>query len=175
MIEQLFPVPLYSAQVDNFGTIQDEITKGIQNSKFSFNPEWGRTHYLSDPTFSENWIIKHHCNTLLSQITHHVDNYKDSLGITADCKVKESWVALFKEHNYGHVHDHSDNQISGVYYFKVKGSTGNIFFTSKRSWQGRVEASSREGLLLLFPSDLKHGITTNTSTVSRISISFNLA
>ena len=67
MIEQLFPVPLYSAQVDKFDAIQHEITTGVKNSKFSYKPEWGRTHYLSDPTFSENWLVKHSCTTLLSE------------------------------------------------------------------------------------------------------------
>ena len=174
MIDQLFSIPVYSTQVNDFNTIQNEITKGVKNSKFSTIPEWGRTHFLSDPTFSENWLIKHRCNTLLSEIENHVNNYKHTLGVEA-CVLKESWVALFKEHNYGHIHSHSDNKISGVYYYKVKGSKGNLFFKSKRYWQGRAESTSQEGLLLLFPSDLEHGITTNTSTVSRISISFNLA
>ena len=174
MIDELFSIPLYSAKVNNFDVIQSEITKGIKDSKFSTKPEWGKTHYLSDPSFSENWLTKHRCDTLLSEIENHVNNYKNVLRV-GDCTIQESWVALFKEHNYGHVHDHAGNKISGVYYFKTKGSKGNIFFTSKRSWQGRVESTSQEGLLMLFPSDLKHGITTNTSTVSRISISFNLA
>ena len=174
MIDQLFSIPVYRTQVSNLSAIQNEITNGIKNSKFSTKPEWGRTHYLSDPDFSENWLVKHRCDTLLSEIENHVNNYKHTLGVD-DCVLKESWVALFKEHNYGHIHSHSDNKISGVYYYKVKGSKGNLFFKSKRYWQGRAESTSQEGLLLLFPSDLEHGITTNTSTVSRISISFNLA
>ena len=175
MIEQLFSIPVYSAQVNNLAIIQNEITNGIKNSKFSTKPEWGRTHYLSDPNFSENWLVKHRCDTLLSEIANHVDNYKKTLDITDDCAVQESWVALFKQHNYGHIHSHAKNVISGVYYYKVKDSKGNLFFKSKRSWQGAAHIESQKGLLLLFPSDLEHGITTNTSTVSRISISFNLA
>ena len=175
MIEELFSIPVYRTQVSNLSAIQNEITNGIKNSKFSTKPEWGRTHYLSNPDFSENWLVKHRCDTLLSEIAKHVDNYKNALEVHTDCAVKESWVALFKENNYGHIHSHSSNIISGVYYYKVKGSEGNLFFKSKRYWQGAAQTKSQEGLLLLFPSDLEHGITTNTSTVSRISISFNLA
>ena len=143
MIEQLFSIPVYRTQVNNLDAIQNEITNGIKHSKFSTKPEWGRTHYLSDPDFSENWLVKHRCNTLLSEIENHVNNYKHTLGVD-DCVLKESWVALFKEHNYGHIHSHADNKISGVYYYKVKGSKGNLFFKSKRYWQGRAESTSLE-------------------------------
>ena len=176
MIEQLFSIPVFKTKVKNFNAIQNEITEGLKNSKFSMNPNWGRTHYLSDPTFSENWLTKHSCNTLLSEIDTCVKEYQASIALTFsrdDYKMKDSWVALFKEHNYGHIHHHGID-ISGVYYYKVKGTTGNLFFKSSRDWQGRINTVSEEGLLYLFPSDLEHGITTNTTNKSRISISFNL-
>tara|TARA_R100000234_G_scaffold43760_1_gene25915 strand:- start:275 stop:784 length:510 start_codon:yes stop_codon:yes gene_type:complete len=167
MIEQLFSIPVFNTKVKNFNKIQSEITAGLRNSKFSINPDWGRTHYLSDPTFSENWLTKHSCNTLLSEIDTCIKEYQDG-----EYTMKNSWVALFKEHNYGHIHTHGKG-ISGVYYYKVKGSTGNLFFRSGRDWQGRVVKECEEGQLLLFPSDLEHGITTNTTSTSRLSISFN--
>jgi hypothetical protein len=167
MIQQLFSIPVFSTKVKNFDEIQNEITRGLKNSKFSMNPLWGSTHYLSDPTFSENWLAKHSCNTLLSEIDTYLKEYQDDV-----YTMKDSWVALFKEHNYGHIHHHGIG-ISGVYYYKVKGSTGNLFFKTNRDWQGRVDIESEEGRLYLFPSDLEHGITTNTNNTSRISISFN--
>ena len=172
MIEQLFSIPVLNTKVKNFSQIQNEITEGIKKSKFTINPDWGRTHYLSDPTFSENWLVKHNCNTLMSEINTHVKEYKHLLHTDKKYELISSWVALFKEHNYGHIHNHGLG-ISGVYYYKVKGSTGNLFFRSDRGWQGRLAAESEEGRLYLFPSDLEHGITTNTTNTSRISISFN--
>lgn len=169
-VKHLFPIPVYWSHVENFVSIQNEITKGIEQTNFGMRKDWGNTHYLSDPNFQENFLIKHNCNAFLSELEMHLQKY-NSEGL----KVTHSWAALFKQYNYGHIHDHLPSNMAGVYYYKTKGSTGNLFFQSPQSYDRRCNIESKEGLLLLFPACLKHGITQNTTNTERISISFNLS
>ena len=57
MIESLFASPIYFNKVNNFVDIQTEITKCIDNMEFSMKDEWGKTHYVSDDSFSENFMV----------------------------------------------------------------------------------------------------------------------
>ena len=176
MIENLFSIPIYKSKVDQkkFNTIQLEIAKGIKNTQFKMNEKWGNTHYLSDIKFRDNFLVKHQCLTFLEELhTNHLPNYLPSVKCSNNRHVVQSWAALFRKHNYGHIHGHHGS-IAGVYYYKTKGSTGNLFFTNIYDYQKRVNIYGEEGDLLLFPTHLKHGITTNTSDIERISISFNL-
>jgi uncharacterized protein (TIGR02466 family) len=173
MIQQLFPIPVYAEKVSNFKQIQEELSKAINNTKFSMKKDWGATHYLSDPNFKENYLHKHKCDTLLFEISMHLQKYAQALPVSNELLVTQSWAALFTKNNYGHIHDHIGT-VSGVYYYKTKGSDGHLFFASEHSYQGRVNFQAEEGMLLLFPSHLRHGITTNTTDETRISISFNL-
>ena len=173
MINELFSVPVYCENVSNFKEIQAELKKAVDNTTFGMRKDWGATHYLSDPTFKENCLVKHKCDTLLFEISMHVQKYAERLNVGKDLRVKESWVALFAKNNYGHIHDHIGT-ISGVYYYRTKGSDSNIFFSPQQSYQNRINVTAEDGMLLLFPSHLRHGITTNTTKETRISISFNL-
>ena len=56
-IEQLFSTPVYVTQVDKFDSIQEEITSAMETINFEMNPDWGQTHYLSDPTFEEYLLL----------------------------------------------------------------------------------------------------------------------
>lgn len=173
MIQQLFPIPVYAEKVSNFEQIQAELSKAIDKTKFSMKEDWGATHYLSDPNFKENYLTKHKCDTLLFEISMHLQKYAQTFPVSNDLRVTQSWAALFTKYNYGHIHDHIGT-VSGVYYYKTKGTNGNIFFSPEHSYQGRVNFVGEEGMILLFPSHLRHGITTNTTDKTRISISFNL-
>ncbi len=168
-MEKLFPVPLYIGDVDNFDQIQSEIQVGIDNTNFRFKEEWGSTHEFSDPTFHENFLLKHNCQSFLNELPIHLERYMQK-----QLPMKGAWAARFRKHMYGHIHDHFPHSVAGVYYFKTEGSDGKLFFRSDLKYYGRQYITPREGMLLLFPGSLKHGITTNTTDIDRISISFDL-
>ena len=46
-VKHLFPIPVYWSHVENFVSIQNEITKGIEQTNFGMRKDWGNTHYLS--------------------------------------------------------------------------------------------------------------------------------
>ena len=187
-VEQIFSTPVYHATVnpEKFDSIQKQIRGGLEKTDFKYKTkDWGQTHYLSDPEFNEHFLEKHECNALIEELFVHLINFHstftgpngaispkyspDSLSLV------DSWVALFKKGDYGHIHDHLGNAISGVYYHQTKGSDGQIFFDPWHVWQSRVHVTPHDGMLLMFPSQLRHGITTNTTDSTRISLSFNFA
>ncbi|NIP47846.1 MAG: hypothetical protein GWN21_17140 [Gammaproteobacteria bacterium] len=86
-------------------------------------------------------------------------------------------------------HTHPNNYLSGVYYVQTQAGADTISFDDPRPQTniispltsesidenaGQIHVSTREGLLLLFPSWLQHQVPQNRSERARISIAFNL-
>ena len=187
-VKPVFPTPVYNNKIRGsvFDKVQEEIGDSLSKVDFRFNDSFGDTHFLSDPTFQENYIEKHSLDSLLSVIKQNVENYMIDIGYTTEIKyrIASSWIALFKPGHYGHVHDHGITDISGVYYYKTNGKDGNIFFESPNNnlvsstpfnhLSHGVTYDPQEGVLLLFPGWLKHGINKNKTDETRISLSFNI-
>ena len=58
-LANLYPTPIYWVEkLDNFDEIQNEITEAIKEVEFGMKGDWGATHFLSDPSFKDNFIIK---------------------------------------------------------------------------------------------------------------------
>ena len=74
-LANLYPTPIYWVEkVDNFDEIQNEITTAVKEVEFGMKGDWGATHFLSDPTFKDNFIIKNDLNFLRDQIVYHLDH-----------------------------------------------------------------------------------------------------
>tara|TARA_B100001250_G_scaffold388261_1_gene386372 strand:+ start:156 stop:740 length:585 start_codon:yes stop_codon:yes gene_type:complete len=187
-VQPVFPTPVYDNKIRGsvFDKVQEEIGDSLSKVDFRFNDSFGDTHFLSDPTFQENYIEKHSLDSLSSVIKQNVENYMINIGNTTEIKyrIASSWIALFKPGHYGHLHDHGITDISGVYYYKTNGKDGNIFFESPNNnlvssipfnhLSHSVTYDPQEGVLLLFPGWLKHGINKNKTDETRISLSFNI-
>jgi len=99
------------------------------------------------------------------------------------------WVNINGRGGFNIPHDHPKEMWSGCYYVKIpqnrSGMSGDIEFldprTSVQAWavpgsfhfQTRVRKSPQAGLLLLFPSYLRHWVYPNEEEEERISIAFN--
>ncbi len=185
MIENIFPTPIYYSIVDNLQTVQEEISNCIESIEFGINSRWGKTHYLSDPTFKTNFIQKYNLNNFKKTLDTHLTYYCSEMGLSCKpYKITSSWMSLFRKNNYGHIHNHGYVDVSGVYYFKTNEDDGKIFFLcptpsmeSSFLYQDlavRWEHKPIVGKLLLFPGWLSHGIQTNETDDDRISLSFNI-
>ena len=184
-IENIFPTPIYVSTVSNFDSIQKEIENGISSSNFEMNKDWGNTHYLSDISFKENAIKDKKMFYFEEEIDRHIKNYCLEIGFCYKKYEMESWISLFKEDNYGHIHSHGHSDISGCYYYKSSPDSGEIFFENPvanmssaycyyQKYCQRWIHQPDVGKILLFPGWLKHGITKNNTKEERISISFNI-
>ena len=191
-VDSLYSIPFYRASVSNFETIQSELKPAIENIKIDTIDDWGSPHKLSTKTFTDSFIdeynlinfkneIYNHVNVMLSDLRFDLNaNYTDSMRV----KINSSWVSLFEKNDYAHIHDHGDADISGVYYYKVDESHGDFFVSSpfpalSSSYPffhlcNRRTFQPVNGTLYLFPGFLSHGVCTNTSDVTRISVAFNI-
>jgi uncharacterized protein (TIGR02466 family) len=86
-------------------------------------------------------------------------------------------------------HTHPNNYLSGVYYVQVQEGANTISFDDPRPQTniispatseitdenaGQIHITTREGLLVLFPSWIQHQVPRNESQRDRISIAFNI-
>jgi len=185
-IQNIHATPIYYSQIDNFNNVQNELKIAIDQVNFKMKEEWGNTHYLSSTNFQDNFIGKYNLITFIEILKHNVKVYCDEIGFNKSdiFEITQSWVSLFKKNNYGHIHNHGTSDISGVYYYKTNQQDGDLFFEPANphlrtsvcffGLGSRFKYTPEEGKLILFPGWLRHGVQTNTTDNTRISISFNI-
>lgn len=98
------------------------------------------------------------------------------------------WANVSPKHASNKIHDHANCLLSGVYYLKTPKDCGNLMFYDPRSARtfykplvqdftpftaDAIAYEPQAGLLLIFPSWLKHGVEPNLSDSDRVSVSFN--
>ncbi len=86
-------------------------------------------------------------------------------------------------------HTHPNNYLSGVYYVQTQEGADTISFDDPRPQTniispvtsevtdenaGQIHITTRDGLLILFPSWLQHQVPRNNSQRARISVAFNI-
>ena len=184
-IENLYPTPIYVSDVKQFIEIQTEIKNFVDTLTFDTKENWGETHYLSSQNFDDNFIDNCKLPQFSDELDFHLRNYCREIEFPFRNYKIDSWVSLFKKGNYGHVHSHGHVDIAGVYYYKTNEIDGNLFFECPvpnigysfcyyNKYCKRWVHVPKEGKILLFPGWIRHGITTNTTDNTRISISFNI-
>ena len=185
MLELIFPTPVWHQQVDSSG-INDQIDLNVNDGDFILRDKWFSNVYMTTETFNEDIISDKKLYLLETIIDDCLVNYTDQLGYKPKPYTRTSWFSMYKggEKNYAHVHNHNDADISGVYYYKTNGSDGDIYFKTPnpfldstkcfKSAGNPVSVSPKEGMLILFPGWLQHGVRTNITNDTKISLSFNI-
>ena len=108
-------------------------------------------------------------------------------------QIVNHWININGPNTYNIIHDHPMSDLAGVYYVSVPKNSGDIYFQNPQCFVAHSELNAyniearqylrqelqkyiepQDGLLLLFPAYLKHGVTVNQSNEDRISVSFNI-
>ena len=198
-IQPLFQTPIYIEQFEprsNIDLIQDEISLGITTTKFNepgshkFSEQLG--HNICQGEFDGDWLKEKACISFITALNGAVERYCQHTGFPAtdmydpDKLVynRKSWINEFRKGSYAHAHHHSTADISGVYYYQTSGDDGSLYFESPVAQAGctpawiqlneRFNIPPRVGLMVLFPGWLTHGVSTNRTDSTRISISWNV-
>jgi len=108
--------------------------------------------------------------------------------------ISNAWININQKNTYNTPHDHPGCYYSFVYYAKVPSNSGNINFyhpsqTMPHNWSDKHFKNERNdmedsicyrvwkepvnGLMIMFPSWLKHSVDMNKSNEDRISIAIN--
>jgi uncharacterized protein (TIGR02466 family) len=101
-------------------------------------------------------------------------------------KITQSWLAQSQRGEAHHSHVHPNSVVSGVLYINLAEQDGIDFYRSDDMvWYELLRKAdtyynaykyfikTEIGDILLFPSNLKHGVQAVTADISRISLSFN--
>ncbi len=183
-VQDIYPTPVYCADVSNFDTIQNEIKDVIDRSNFDYHSGFGETHKLSEH-FSTH-VTKYLMGDLpifSNELNGHISRYCQQLNFgIREYQFVNSWMTLFEKGDYAHIHSHNDVDFSGVYYYQKESDTEDFFFESpvegaKLSaayYGGRIYPPTHTGLLMLFPGWLYHGVDKIEADGKRYSISFNI-
>jgi uncharacterized protein (TIGR02466 family) len=182
----LFSSPLYSANLENqISSI--EILKTF-NEITSDQFEW-LENYDNSLSKTHAWLETQKNSQLYNIIDLHIKNYfYEVLQSSPDVEIyiTESWVNRTFPGQKHHRHKHPNSIISGTYYFDTDENTGSLVFIDSKYkclewsqlnsniWNSRQwMLQPRAHTLLLWPSELEHMVTENTSSKTRYSLSWN--
>ena len=100
---------------------------------------------------------------------NHLVIPRRALGLSFD----DYWFNIARPGESTALHHHSHKAtLSGVYYLQVPPSSGNIQFPVRDG--GNYEIPVEAGLMVIFPSRVRHAVSRNESGEKRVSMAFNL-
>jgi len=185
-VENWFSTPIYYEYISNREKINHDLYQVFDKISFDKKNFWGgKTHSVSDASFSTNFIEEYQLINFQKEIENHVRQYVLLLGSNCsdNFEIKTSWFTNTKSGEYTRIHNHSYSDISGVYYLKTNQKDGDLTFISPTpSLSSTVFAKLGDtvsykpeiGKIILFPGWLYHAVEENDTDENRISISFNI-
>jgi len=187
-IQKLFPTPIAFSKNSNHNKIKNKLIKTCNILKNKIN------------TGGKNWASKVY-NTCQSYDIHtdknfikinnfvftEVDKFAYSLNFTGNkILCSNSWFNFYSKYDYQEYHDHDGADISVVYFLKGSKNTGDLMFKSPEPpgifsvYDPKNELTFKTarvkpepGLLVLFKSNLIHGVDQNKTNETRISLAYN--
>jgi uncharacterized protein (TIGR02466 family) len=187
-IQVVFPTLVYYKKFidDEFNKIQSEISPAVNNALLGTPwPEAVETTFQFKG--DNNVIDQYNMSTLKTAIMRTVHNYLESIPtkVIPDLYIESNWVAKIAHNGSMHAHTHPFSFLSGCYYFKTIGSDGNLVFENPNPvsdwldpysdiWPNNYHITPEEGLMVIFPSWLRHRVDINKTNNDRWCLAFNI-
>ena len=184
----VFPTPVFTYKLDeeDNNLIHEKIAEAIPKSKFGM--PWPEAVQSTFEFNNDNNVIKKFNMELLeTRIIQSAIAYLKSIParFIPELGVSESWMNVSKKNGQQTGHIHPSSLISGVYYYKTTGEEGDLVFENPNQivdfmyhhgdiWPNSYCVKPKEGLLVLFPSWLRHRVDINNTDNDRIVLAFNL-
>jgi uncharacterized protein (TIGR02466 family) len=183
-IEPLFPqaiIGLNKLKVDH-----NKVLKYLKNIEFETTNPAKEKKEAEKAYVSKNFNIFKDLSYLKNEIYINVKNYLNNImKLKTDFQFTTSWATKTLPNGYSQKHLHSNSFLSGVYYpigdknFSIKFYKKNNFWYVETIEDNNLNATwysfkiIDNGILILFPSNLKHSVEKNLSKKTRYSIAFN--
>lgn len=195
MITYWFPIGIYHNFYPHHSILKDEILKLCSNE---FNnkkvcddtenwPFW--TKMMQDGTInplkSESPIVEEFSNWITSEVV----NFSKSYGSTKHYSIEQCWLNYYNKGDFQETHIHLGFDFSAIYFISAPPKSGKVIFENPNAIAEMRPITSesvtdlnnpsaiyepKEGLLIVFRSNLRHGVFPHRDTEPRISIAFNL-
>jgi len=203
VIRQLFPVPTLEATVDNYDSLNKKLIKEITElfdsgvnrrvlshkwNEYKFSTQREELGYSNfDPLDNNGLVGDDRFNFFFDQLSPLVNEFFSQLHYRQQWYFLNAWAAVYPKGAWVPLHDHRPCHWSGVYYVKTHKNCGNIIFTDPKEYALSNEPEQTlyrgnamhtveptDGMLLLWPSYMKHETLPNQIDEDRIIISFNI-
>lgn len=181
-IRPLFPTPLL------ISCLNRELTKDeFKVLEDNYKPEKIRNNDGNVSSLNR-YILKDNFSELRKEIQSQIDYYLKNIidpVHNVELYITQSWLNYTEKGQYHHEHAHPNSIISGVFYFNADKEHDKIYFYKNHprdikilpKWNHYNSESwwfeCHTGILLLFPSHLRHKVAITTGDHTRISLSFN--
>ena len=186
-LNAIFPLPIFLDQAEGteYQSIQKELTD--VRSKLIFN-DTGSHMILNDDPFNSHFLSSCKCSHTLNFINSSIKSYINSLygENTTEWIIIESWMTKTLKGRCAREHSHGLADISGVYYLDTNGSDGNLILVNSHNHlesnillnelvNNNAVMPLENGMIFLWPSQLRHYTLVNESDHERVSVSFNIS
>lgn len=178
----LFATPLYRSKLEReFSVVEQTFFKDeLSNPVFAIGNHASSNKHILDAAPMQG---------LREVLQAHLDNYFRIVFDTSNkvsLRITQSWLTLSRRDETHHPHTHPNSIASGVLYINVAQLDGINFFRDDdyiwyelmRKNETYYNASSylintAIGDIIIFPSNVKHGVREVKEDIERISLSFN--
>jgi uncharacterized protein (TIGR02466 family) len=184
IITQLFSIPLYRTNLERNLSSEEKkfVEENFENTTVNLgkNSISNNTYILNESKFKN---LKDFFVTHINKYFEEVLSIKNNL----QPYITQSWINYNNKDQEHHIHVHPNSVISGVFYINshiendsiyFKRDDDQIFFNQIKQYNkyncNEFRIPVETGLLLLFPSNLKHFVKRNDKNYTRISLSFNV-
>lgn len=182
-ILKIFPTPLMTFELDRAFTKEELDCVNSQELGFSVGNEGSYNHrVLEDPIMKD---LKKFVQDALDEYFEEI--YSPARPEEIKLKLTQSWTNVTEPGENHHQHYHPNSIISGVIYINADADCDMISFTNTkeiRPFQFDVKNNNGynshlyhlpvgTGFMVLFPSQMFHGVPETTSKTARISLAFN--
>ena len=182
----IFPTPLYVSQLEILNEEELSVVSKYENEIVE-NTNGGKNFISEDTDVLNNIKLKN----LKQKINIRIEDYFKKIICTNDLiepYITQSWLNFNYKYTSHMEHSHRNSIISGVYYVKCQNDLDSITFVKNRQETfsfGEIynyndfnstsfSLKVRQGLLIIFPSNLIHTVDLNKFDSTRISLPFNV-
>lgn len=191
MRQDWFPTPVWHFQYQNASLLNQTLLSAIAQQRKADPEGINLSNVLGWHSHNEL-----HKQPEFQSLIEAIDNsLLEVVGDLAwDCEevkpcINNCWAMVNGKNASNVLHNHCNAYLSGVYYIKAPENSGNLYFHDPRAGAqmlvppydkitpitlSKLIYKPIEGMLVIFPSWLWHGVEINQSEEERVSISFNV-
>jgi len=188
--KEILCIPIYKKKLIESEEILQSYREKCDNLVVKHDEGWGyawanfcgswNSNFLTNNILINSSIFK----DLLDPILRCTQEYIEELRMTSKYSIQlsDSWLNATSAYGFQEYHRHVPNTISGCIYFSSPKEFGNFYVKNPFSYDQHDELDIfmtrkiidlEDGDLLLFPSNLEHGVMQNPKNEKRYSLCFN--
>ena len=182
------PIAVVDLEGQELELVQAEIAGVIDSIPRTATP-WAESGQTSYRVEGVNNLQEYHLDHMTRSIFGALGTMLKDLNypMNTPWNLCDSWFNWYGQGDFMFEHIHPERRISGCYYYATTGLDGQLKFKNpnplmqNKLWPADLlrdqdfTVEPKVGRIVLFPSWLPHRVSINTTSVTRISIAFNIA